>query len=200
MWKIRVVLIGDTGTGKSMLLQRCTRGAITDHVYPTIGIDYSSVDVSVDGVDFKIQLWDTGGHERFRSIVGAYYRGAAAILLCVAADSMRTLQNARTYWHAQILAHNPGAHVVVVLTKMGAAQPDVVRATEKWSGALGLVLHKTDAQHSDCLHVLRDVASLCYSSPPAEGVTPAATPPLETSVQPLLGAGRSSSGCCCGRI
>jgi small GTP-binding protein len=93
-WKIRVVLLGDAGTGKSMLMQRCTRGGIADPVYPTIGIDYSSVDLAVDGVDFKIQMWDTGGQERFRSLVAGYYRGAAAILLCVAADSMRT----RTSW------------------------------------------------------------------------------------------------------
>jgi hypothetical protein len=93
-----------------------------------------------------------------------------------------------------------------VLTKLHAARPEVERAAALWTDKMGLALHRTDALHSDCLHVLRDVASLCYSSPPMEGVVvvaPAATSGTAGhSVQPLLAAGAADSGrsCCCGRV
>ena len=197
MWKIRVVLLGDTDTGKSTLMQCCTRGALVSPVYPTIGVDYDSTTVEVDGDTMWMQVWDTAGQERFRSLVDGYYRGAAAILLCVAANNVRSLHSAQDYWYPQIRLHNPNAHVFLVLTKSDVAMPTVERAAHAWAAQQDLVLLRSERGH--CTHVLQNVAAVCYSAPPPSGVVVSGS----ATTSPLLdgdaaSAAGVSASCCCG--
>jgi Ras-related protein Rab-2A len=77
----KYIIIGDTGVGKScLLLQFADRRFRPDHDL-TIGVEFGSRLVNVDGKDIKLQIWDTAGQESFRSITRSYYRGAAGAIL-----------------------------------------------------------------------------------------------------------------------
>ncbi len=79
--KINMVVIGDTGVGKScLLLQFVDRRFSAVHDL-TIGVDFGSRVVDIDGERVKLQIWDTAGQESFRSIARSYYRDAAGALL-----------------------------------------------------------------------------------------------------------------------
>ncbi|KAK3445281.1 hypothetical protein EUGRSUZ_A01236 [Eucalyptus grandis] len=78
---IKLLLIGDSGVGKSCLLLRFSDGSFTTSFITTIGIDFKIRTVELDGKRIKLQIWDTAGQERFRTITTAYYRGAMGILL-----------------------------------------------------------------------------------------------------------------------
>ncbi|XP_064846286.1 ras-related protein Rab-11A isoform X1 [Oncorhynchus masou masou] len=77
----KVVLIGDSGVGKSNLLSRFTRNEFNLESKSTIGVEFATRSIQVDGKTVKAQIWDTAGQERYRAITSAYYRGAVGALL-----------------------------------------------------------------------------------------------------------------------
>ncbi|KAK3234455.1 Ras-related protein Rab-11A [Cymbomonas tetramitiformis] len=77
----KVVLIGDTGVGKSNLLSRFTRNEFCLESKSTIGVEFATRSIQVDNKTIKAQIWDTAGQERYRAITSAYYRGAVGALL-----------------------------------------------------------------------------------------------------------------------
>eukprot|EP00416_Gambierdiscus_australes_P031977 CAMPEP_0171091462 /NCGR_PEP_ID=MMETSP0766_2-20121228/33498_1 /TAXON_ID=439317 /ORGANISM="Gambierdiscus australes, Strain CAWD 149" /LENGTH=243 /DNA_ID=CAMNT_0011549569 /DNA_START=60 /DNA_END=792 /DNA_ORIENTATION=+ len=77
----KLVLIGDSGAGKSCLLLRFADDTFTDSYITTIGVDFRFKTIPVDKKTIKLQIWDTAGQERFRTITSAYYRGADGIIL-----------------------------------------------------------------------------------------------------------------------
>ncbi|KAK8493131.1 hypothetical protein V6N11_009984 [Hibiscus sabdariffa] len=74
----KVVLIGDSGVGKSNLLSRFTRNEFSLESKSTIGVEFATRSIRVEDKIVKAQIWDTAGQERYRAITSAYYRGALA--------------------------------------------------------------------------------------------------------------------------
>ena len=77
----KIVLIGDSSVGKSNLLSRFTRNEFHIDSKSTIGVEFATKTIEVDGKRVKAQIWDTAGQERYRAITSAYYRGAVGALL-----------------------------------------------------------------------------------------------------------------------
>ena len=77
----KVLLIGDSGTGKSCLLIRFAEDIFSDNYISTIGVDFKIKTIDVDGKTVKMQVWDTAGQERFRTITASYYRGSNGIII-----------------------------------------------------------------------------------------------------------------------
>ncbi|KDN39605.1 hypothetical protein RSAG8_08761, partial [Rhizoctonia solani AG-8 WAC10335] len=101
---IKLLLIGDSGVGKSCLLLRFCDDAWTPSFITTIGIDFKIRTIELDGKRIKLQIWDTAGQERFRTITTAYYRGAMGILLVYDVTDEKSFNNIRT-WHANVEQH-----------------------------------------------------------------------------------------------
>ena len=77
----KVVLVGDSGVGKSNMLLRFTKGQFTQDQHTTIGVEYATKSIRVHDTLVRAQIWDTAGQERYRAIISAYYRGAVGALL-----------------------------------------------------------------------------------------------------------------------
>lgn len=77
----KVVLIGDSAVGKSNLLSRFARNEFDQNSKATIGVEFQTQAVEIDGKEVKAQIWDTAGQERFRAVTSAYYRGAVGALV-----------------------------------------------------------------------------------------------------------------------
>ncbi len=77
----KLLLIGDSGTGKSCLLLRFADDQYSASYISTIGVDFKIRTVQVDDKQVKLQIWDTAGQERFRTITSSYYRGAHGIII-----------------------------------------------------------------------------------------------------------------------
>ncbi|KAL6776706.1 RAB8 [Auxenochlorella protothecoides x Auxenochlorella symbiontica] len=110
---IKLLLIGDSGVGKSCLLLRFAEDSFTSSFITTIGIDFKIKKVLIDGKWVKLQIWDTAGQERFRTITSAYYRGAMGILLVYDVTDESSFSNIRN-WMRNIEAH-ASEHVVKAL-------------------------------------------------------------------------------------
>ncbi|KAL5865826.1 hypothetical protein ACOSQ3_003340 [Xanthoceras sorbifolium] len=77
----KIVLIGDSAVGKSNLLSRFARNEFDNNSKTTIGVEFQTQVVEIDGKEVKAQIWDTAGQERFRAVTSAYYRGAVGALV-----------------------------------------------------------------------------------------------------------------------
>ncbi|MBA0574723.1 hypothetical protein Golob_007006 [Gossypium lobatum] len=77
----KIVLIGDSAVGKSNLLSRFARNEFDNNSKATIGVEFQTQVVEIDGKEIKAQIWDTAGQERFRAVTSAYYRGAVGALI-----------------------------------------------------------------------------------------------------------------------
>lgn len=77
----KIVLIGDSSVGKTNLLSRFTRNEFNPDSKATIGVEFATRTLEVDGTKVKTQIWDTAGQERYRAITTAYYRGAVGALV-----------------------------------------------------------------------------------------------------------------------
>jgi len=108
----KVVLIGDSGVGKSNLLSRFTRNEFSLESKSTIGVGFATRSINVDGKMIKAQIWDTAGQERYRAITSAYYRGAVGALLVYDITRHVTFENVER-WLKELRDHTE--HNIVVM-------------------------------------------------------------------------------------
>jgi Ras-related protein Rab-11A len=89
----KVVIIGDSAVGKSNLLSRYARNEFNPHSKATIGVEFQTQSMAIEGKEVKAQIWDTAGQERFRAVTSAYYRGAFGALLVYDITRRSTFDN-----------------------------------------------------------------------------------------------------------
>jgi len=89
----KLLLIGDSGVGKTCILFRFSDDAFNTTFISTIGIDFKIKTIEIDGKRVKLQIWDTAGQERFHTITTSYYRGANGIMLVYDITNPKSFDN-----------------------------------------------------------------------------------------------------------
>jgi len=97
----KLLLIGDSGVGKSCLLLRFADDSYLESYISTIGVDFKIRTVDQDGKTIKLQIWDTAGQERFRTITSSYYRGAHGIIIVYDITDQESFNNVKQ-WLSEI--------------------------------------------------------------------------------------------------
>ncbi|XP_060069570.1 ras-related protein Rab-19-like [Ylistrum balloti] len=77
----KIILIGDINVGKTSIVKRFRDGTFDDNYRTTIGVDFAIRTLDIDNKQVKMQIWDTSGQERFRSITTSYFRNAHGIIV-----------------------------------------------------------------------------------------------------------------------
>ncbi|KAF2716368.1 ras-domain-containing protein [Polychaeton citri CBS 116435] len=127
---IKLLLIGDSGVGKSCCLLRFSEDSFTPSFITTIGIDFKIRTIELDGKRVKLQIWDTAGQERFRTITTAYYRGAMGILLVYDVTDAKSFNNIRT-WFSNVEQHaTEGVNKILIGNKCDWEEKRVVSTEE----------------------------------------------------------------------
>uniref|UniRef100_A0A7S2RB79 Uncharacterized protein n=1 Tax=Rhizochromulina marina TaxID=1034831 RepID=A0A7S2RB79_9STRA len=102
--QIKLLMIGDSGVGKTCLLLRYANDSFSPTFITTIGIDFKIKNIELDNKRIKLQIWDTAGQERFRTITTSYFRGAQGILLVYDVTDRTSFTSIRN-WVSQIQQH-----------------------------------------------------------------------------------------------
>lgn len=110
----KIVLIGDSGVGKTNLLDQLTRKGFSTETKATIGVEFATKTFQIENSIIKAQIWDTAGQERYRAITSAYYRGTLGALIVYDITRKSTLSNSIQHWLTQ-LKDSAGDDVEIIL-------------------------------------------------------------------------------------
>ncbi|CAI5993762.1 unnamed protein product [Closterium sp. NIES-65] len=110
----KVVLVGDSGVGKSNLISRFTRNEFNMESKSTIGVEFATRSIEVDGKTVKAQIWDMAGQERYRAITSAYYRGAVGALLVYDITRQVTFDNVER-WLKELRDHGDQSIIITLV-------------------------------------------------------------------------------------
>ena len=148
----KVLLLGDSTVGKTCILLKYTDKVFQDIHMMTIGLDYRLKAMKLkNGKDVKLQIWDTAGQDRFRSITKNFYRGSHGIILIYDVTSLKTFENIKS-WVTQI--HEEISDKVVIYlvgNKVDKEEERKVSTAEgkKLADELGLPFIETSAKTGD---------------------------------------------------
>ena len=93
----KIVLIGDSGVGKSNLISRFASNEFSLETKSTIGVEFLTRSIIMDDKLIKLQVWDTAGQERYRAITSSYYRGAHGIIIVYDITKINTFRNIKKW-------------------------------------------------------------------------------------------------------
>ena len=92
-FKLKIVVVGDSGVGKTNLIRRFIQDDFQSNSKATVGVEFFSKSFKMNDNVFKIEIWDTAGQERYKSITAAYYKGAKGGLVVYDVTSKTSFDN-----------------------------------------------------------------------------------------------------------
>ena len=151
--EVKVVLLGDTGVGKSSLVLRFVTNSFKSYSESTIGASFMSKLITVDNKPIKFQIWDTAGQEKYHSLAPMYYRGAAAAIVVydiTRKSSFQTLQN----WVKELKQLGPENIVIAIaankcdLKEQQEVEPSAARQYASTLESDGAIFVETSAKEN----------------------------------------------------
>ncbi|KAF7820194.1 ras-related protein RABC2a [Senna tora] len=131
-FSFKVLLIGDSGVGKSSLLLSFTSNSLHD-LSPTIGVDFKIKLLTIGGKRVKLTIWDTAGQERFGTVISSYYRGAHGIILVYDVTRRETFTNLVDIWAKEVELYSTFPECIKILVG-NKVDKDSERAVTKEEG------------------------------------------------------------------
>ncbi|KAI0792749.1 GTPase [Abortiporus biennis] len=201
----KVVLIGDSGVGKSNLLSRFTRNEFNLESKSTIGVEFATRSLNVDGKNIKAQIWDTAGQERYRAITSAYYRGAVGALLVYDISKHATYVNV-TRWLKELRDHADSNIVIMLvgnksdLKHLRAVPTDEAKAFAAENGLSFIETSALDASNVESAFqtILTDIYRIVSSKSLEQSADPIKPPTGDSiTVQPSVDTAANQGSKCC---
>ena len=95
----KLIIIGDTGVGKSCLMKRVMDNEFKTEHQVTIGVEFGSFGIKVENKIVKMQIWDTAGQESYKSVTRIFYRGAHCVFLTYDMTRDETFINVESWYN-----------------------------------------------------------------------------------------------------
>lgn len=130
--QMKIILVGESGVGKSCLIHVFEHGRYVDDICATTGAAFVTKQVEVDQNMVKLEVWDTAGQEVYSNLMTSYYRDASVCLICFNKDSLDEFKK----WHDRVKAVTPDCAVVGVITKCDLYSDE--RMESMWENVRGL--------------------------------------------------------------
>jgi len=119
---LKILIIGESGVGKSSLMKRFIDDEYDDELSLTIGVDFKTKTVDIDGVNVKLAIWDTAGQERFRTLTPSYYRDAQGAILVYDVTNQKTFQKLES-WLNELEIYGTRTNIVKMVVGNKIDQP-----------------------------------------------------------------------------
>lgn len=145
----KLLIIGDSGVGKSSLLLRFADNTFNGSYITTIGVDFKIKTIEVDGERIKLQIWDTAGQERFRTITSTYYRGTHGVCVIYDVCNSDTFLNVKRWLH-EIDQNCDVVNRILVGNKNDNPDKKVVQTVDaqQFANSMNIQLFETSAKEN----------------------------------------------------
>jgi len=193
----KLLLIGDSGVGKSCLLLRFADDTYTESYISTIGVDFKIRTIELDGKTIKLQIWDTAGQERFRTITSSYYRGAHGIIVVYDVTDQESFNNIKQ-WLQEIERYaSETVNKLLVGNKCDLTAKKVVdySTAKEYADQLDIPFLETSAKNATNVEqAFMTMAAEIKNrmGPPS----PASSQPGAMKIGPTTSPEQKSGGCC----
>ncbi|CAA3018782.1 ras-related RABD2a-like [Olea europaea subsp. europaea] len=192
----KLLLIGDSGVGKSCLLLRFADDSYLDSYISTIGVDFKIRTVEQDGKTIKLQIWDTAGQERFRTITSSYYRGAHGIIIVYDVTDQESFNNVKQWLNEIDRYASENVNKLLVGNKCDLAENRAVpyETAKAFADEIGIPFMETSAKNATNVEqafmaMSADIKNRMASQPASSNARPAT---VQIRGQPVA----QKSGCC----
>ena len=151
----KILIIGDSGVGKSNLLLRYVKNEFMSDMRSTVGVEFGSRRLTIDNTRVKAQIWDTAGQERYRSITSAYYKGAKGVLIVYDITRRETFTNLDKWLDDFKMKCDNDAAIVIIGNK---SDLNSTREVDKQEAALKaqmnhIAFFETSAKENDNVNI-----------------------------------------------
>ena len=116
-YTFKILLIGESGVGKTAILERYCDNVFNESLLSTVGVDFKSKNLQIENKQIKIQLWDTAGQEKFRNITSSYYRGTHGCLIVYDVNEVVTFEKIN-YWLNELSTEKQVPEIIIVGNKI----------------------------------------------------------------------------------
>ena len=147
----KILTIGESGVGKTCILRRFVENKFLKNHLATIGIDFKTKNIEIDGTPIKLKIWDTAGQERFRNITNQYYKGADGIILVFDVTDQKSFEKIKE-WMSQIKANTQADQIgLVLIGNKCDIEPRTISKNdgEELGKELGIEYYETSAMKGD---------------------------------------------------
>ncbi|KAG1714257.1 Ras-related protein Rab-35 [Nymphon striatum] len=157
----KLLIIGDSGVGKSSLLLRFADNTFSGNYITTIGVDFKIRTIEVDGDKVKLQIWDTAGQERFRTITSTYYRGTHGVIVVYDVTSGESFANVKRWLH-EIDQNCEIVNRILVGNKNDDPDRKVVLTedAQRFADQMGIQLFETSAKENINVEEIQSIIGL----------------------------------------
>eukprot|EP00899_Mesostigma_viride_P017093 jgi/Mesvir1/25385/Mv01425-RA.1 len=177
--RVKLVLLGDSGVGKSCIVMRFVRGQFDPSSKVTVGAAFLSQAVALpDMPTVKFEIWDTAGQERYASLAPLYYRGASAAIVAYDITSRESFAKAH-FWVKELQKHGgPGLIIALVGNKVDLADKRKVSLedAEAYAGVNASLYMETSAKTSQGVQPLFEQIARMLLQAAGTGAPTAAQP------------------------
>ena len=129
-YSFKFIIIGSSGVGKTAILKRLVEDTFSADSQSTIGVEFDSTIIEVDGQQVKLQIWDTAGQERFRSIAKAYFRNAVGVVLVFDITERKTFDDINMWLNDVHALCDPSAIIILIGNKGDLSESRTVTLAE----------------------------------------------------------------------
>ena len=126
----KMIVIGDAGVGKSCLTTKATKGVFDDAYSATVGFEFLTFNVKLDGKVIKLQIWDTCGQEIYRSLISSFYRNASLAMMVYSIESKESFIHIETWLKEVKLQSNPDIKIFLIGNKADLEDQREVKTDE----------------------------------------------------------------------
>jgi Ras-related protein Rab-8A len=192
---MKLLMVGDSGVGKSCLLLRFVDDKFNPSFITTIGIDFKVKTISIGDKRIKLQIWDTAGQERFRTITTAYYRGAHGIIIVYDVTQQSSFDRVEA-WFKTVQQHTKeDTQVIIVANKCDDENSRVITTQQGEELAKSLNAPFIEASAKTGLNVSDVFVTLAQQI--METSSDIGAPPSEDNIDvKKTGSTASGSSCC----
>ena len=165
---IKVVLIGNSGVGKTCISQRYINDSFTNNEQSTVGASYFQKILEIDGKSIHLDIWDTAGQERYRSMGKMFYKDAFIVLFVYDITDKKSFLELKNVWYEEIKKTGEKHSVLAVVgNKSDLYLKEQVDEDEarKWADDIGAIYALVSAKEGDCINLLFDNVVKKYFSP-----------------------------------
>ena len=166
----KVVLLGDSGVGKTCIISRYISGSFDENSATTNGASYCSKNVPYDqlGKNLLLDIWDTAGQEKYKALTKFFYKDAAVCILVYDITREESFNNLKNFWYQQ-LRENSDKNIVIGVAgnKCDLYENEAVKESDarQWAEEIGAVFELTSAQNNTGINELFQGVGYKYLDP-----------------------------------